>query len=593
MPGAVIQQGWLHKKGGGKSLGGRANWTKRWFVLSKQKLDYYTDEKLSVLKGSVWIDDELLNYSGFKIEIERDKKHTFVMSLPNRQFEMQASNDGEMNSWIQILNETINSQKPGAKQQQQLQQQQRQQQENKRTVSQQNLGKQQSSPYLSPLPPPLCPSPRPSSPTPGLPLPAARSHSERSSDRSSSPSSWSPVVPPRSGSPSPRGNTSPAPPPSPRSAALCAQRGQTSPSLSSSMNAGNHFEKTSPTTQLRGSVGGERNSGGGERGSWGGDRGAPLASPRREPAGSLPVLPVSPRSPRGEEEKKGIYSSPPEKWSGDDVVMWLNVIGAKTAIDTFTTNLMLGIDLLELTQEEIGDDLAIEDVEMAALIWKNVNDLKNGNFRESSEKGGDDEGLADGWKEYVDGKGRTYYYNKATRQKQWNKPAAGQTNSSGAIKGAMLSWTSDEVVTYLEQLNIPAHLVGSIKQKGWGGPHLMSCTKADLAELVNGEEEAKEKIIHGVTDLLVKNGQKYVVLWSFEGNNTNKLTVSAGMTVYGIEEVDEEWIKIRDLKGGVGRVPKRYVRIVEKKDDDRPKRSLGSSRGGERGADRGRGLGQK
>ena len=87
----VIQQGWLNKKGGGKR---RANWNKRYFILSKTKLDYYTDDKLTTWKGMVPIDGL---YSSFNVVPSvGDKKFTFVMSLPNRDFVMQASNDGEM-----------------------------------------------------------------------------------------------------------------------------------------------------------------------------------------------------------------------------------------------------------------------------------------------------------------------------------------------------------------------------------------------------------------------------------------------------------------------------------------------------------------
>ena len=43
-------------------------------------------------------------------------------------------------------------------------------------------------------------------------------------------------------------------------------------------------------------------------------------------------------------------------------------------------------------------------------------------------------------------------------------------------------------------------------------------------------------------NLLAKNGQKFVVLWSFEANHDSKLTLTAGKTVYGVESVDEVFL---------------------------------------------------
>ena len=94
MSSEAVKQGWLNKKGGGKR---RANWTRRFFVLHKDKLDYFTDDKLTCLKGSVPIDGTLLT---FNVVPFSEKKCAFVMALPNRDFVMQAATDVEMNGYV-------------------------------------------------------------------------------------------------------------------------------------------------------------------------------------------------------------------------------------------------------------------------------------------------------------------------------------------------------------------------------------------------------------------------------------------------------------------------------------------------------------
>ena len=84
---------------------------------------------------------------------------------------------------------------------------------------------------------------------------------------------------------------------------------------------------------------------------------------------------------------------------------------------------------------------------------------------------------------------------------------------------------------------------------------MITATKEDLVSLVRegGEEEGEGEWGNGgeggvercwgeVNDFLGKSGKKYVVLWSFEGGGgggRGKLTVSSGMTVFGVEEIDE------------------------------------------------------
>jgi hypothetical protein len=86
-----VKQGWLMKKGGGKR---RANWKRRFFILRRNRIDYYEDNIRLNLKGTVPIDGHLAT---FNVVPFSEKKHAFVIALPNRDFIIQAASDAEMN----------------------------------------------------------------------------------------------------------------------------------------------------------------------------------------------------------------------------------------------------------------------------------------------------------------------------------------------------------------------------------------------------------------------------------------------------------------------------------------------------------------
>lgn len=53
----ILHEGFLRKKGGGTSFGGRRNWKKRYFVLSEKKLSYYKTDKWEWEQplGVIWL----------------------------------------------------------------------------------------------------------------------------------------------------------------------------------------------------------------------------------------------------------------------------------------------------------------------------------------------------------------------------------------------------------------------------------------------------------------------------------------------------------------------------------------------------------
>ena len=115
-------EGYLHKKGGAvnRSLGGRRNWKKRWFVLENTtlrgggqhyELKYYEGPK-GKLKGSVAL-------QGTEIFCERSSQHNnklvkyeFQILLQNgSMFNLSSDSFKERDEWIESLNYAIASMK--------------------------------------------------------------------------------------------------------------------------------------------------------------------------------------------------------------------------------------------------------------------------------------------------------------------------------------------------------------------------------------------------------------------------------------------------------------------------------------------------
>mmetsp|Transcript_30305 Transcript_30305/g.84695 ORF Transcript_30305/g.84695 Transcript_30305/m.84695 type:complete len:88 (-) Transcript_30305:12-275(-) len=76
----ILKEGYLHKKGGGKR---RSNWTKRWFVLYPNHIDYFDDRSKKILKGSIPVDGSI---HSFNVRPFSSKSHAFAVILPQREF---------------------------------------------------------------------------------------------------------------------------------------------------------------------------------------------------------------------------------------------------------------------------------------------------------------------------------------------------------------------------------------------------------------------------------------------------------------------------------------------------------------------------
>lgn len=96
----ILKEGWLEKKGSFF-----ATWKKRWVVLTKTSLDYYTDETKSDKKGFI----PLCNESSVqKLEDTSSQRVKFVVISKQRSLEVtcpQVDYDG----WVETLEQIFNS----------------------------------------------------------------------------------------------------------------------------------------------------------------------------------------------------------------------------------------------------------------------------------------------------------------------------------------------------------------------------------------------------------------------------------------------------------------------------------------------------
>ena len=109
-------EGYLYKKGGAvnKSLGGRRNWLKRWFVLEKTKHDQYTLHYFESQKGK---EKGVIDLKNTEIFCERKLQHTnknikyeFQIQLQTGSVLQLSSDDyHERDEWIESLNYAITS----------------------------------------------------------------------------------------------------------------------------------------------------------------------------------------------------------------------------------------------------------------------------------------------------------------------------------------------------------------------------------------------------------------------------------------------------------------------------------------------------
>eukprot|EP00940_MAST-03C_sp_MAST-3C-sp2_P001563 g1563.t1 len=96
----IIFEGELMKQGG--SLGGRANWSTRWFVLLPDKLAYYESKAVFEMggkpKGVILLNSYFCSPGVFKSDFEFD-----IHAVP-KSLKCRARSENEMNLWIKTLN---------------------------------------------------------------------------------------------------------------------------------------------------------------------------------------------------------------------------------------------------------------------------------------------------------------------------------------------------------------------------------------------------------------------------------------------------------------------------------------------------------
>eukprot|EP00939_MAST-03C_sp_MAST-3C-sp1_P000429 g429.t1 len=96
----VVFEGELEKQGGG--LGGRANWSTRWFVLLPNKLAYYESKAVFEMggkpKGVILLNSYYCSSGSYKQDFEFD-----IHAVP-KSLKCRAKSAAEMNMWIKTLN---------------------------------------------------------------------------------------------------------------------------------------------------------------------------------------------------------------------------------------------------------------------------------------------------------------------------------------------------------------------------------------------------------------------------------------------------------------------------------------------------------
>eukprot|EP01028_Stygiella_incarcerata_P009876 TRINITY_DN4866_c0_g1_i1.p1 TRINITY_DN4866_c0_g1~~TRINITY_DN4866_c0_g1_i1.p1 ORF type:complete len:472 (+),score=155.22 TRINITY_DN4866_c0_g1_i1:263-1678(+) len=81
------------------------NWKKRFFVLTKEALFYYVDEKSSVPKGSVYLDRSMTA----DVTDETDKKNAFLLVTPLRTYVFVCKDAAEMKEWRDTIDGVCNT----------------------------------------------------------------------------------------------------------------------------------------------------------------------------------------------------------------------------------------------------------------------------------------------------------------------------------------------------------------------------------------------------------------------------------------------------------------------------------------------------
>jgi len=101
-----FKEGQLRKEGGSVKT-----WKTRWCVIEDNHLLYYKNKKKKELKGSI----SLKVVSNIGPVTYKKKKHCFEMVTPDRDYHLTASNNEDMNVWIEALRKNLAFVKESAK----------------------------------------------------------------------------------------------------------------------------------------------------------------------------------------------------------------------------------------------------------------------------------------------------------------------------------------------------------------------------------------------------------------------------------------------------------------------------------------------
>jgi len=96
----VVFEGWLWKKGGGTSFGGRRAWSRRYMQMRTRVLYYFASKKGSRPRGSILL-------SALEVVVPAESKYPYYFELRCRQsglvLRMRAETEDEMRKWVNAL----------------------------------------------------------------------------------------------------------------------------------------------------------------------------------------------------------------------------------------------------------------------------------------------------------------------------------------------------------------------------------------------------------------------------------------------------------------------------------------------------------
>lgn len=108
----------------------------------------------------------------------------------------------------------------------------------------------------------------------------------------------------------------------------------------------------------------------------------PKETPASQPVQPTPVAEPVQHAPSAQKEQPPIAeeqgsgpSTPPSSWSVGDVGEWLKSINLHQLVEVFSENEISGPELLELTMDEIKEDLEITKLGTRKALWRAIQGL--------------------------------------------------------------------------------------------------------------------------------------------------------------------------------------------------------------------------